>query len=109
MTVTSTQAGDVLILRVSGRLDGVTSPEFETACQQQIKPEIRRVVLDLSGVNYVSSAGLRAVLQASKRVRASGGELRLCGLRGTVKDTMEISGFYGLFPVYDSAEAALAP
>jgi anti-anti-sigma factor len=109
MTITSTHAGDAVVLRVAGRLDAITSPEFENTCQQSVKPETRRMVVDFEGVEYISSAGLRAILLAGKAVRAGGGVLGLSGLRGTVKNTLEMAGFAALFPVYDSIEAALEP
>jgi len=109
MTISLTHAGDTLVLRVAGRLDAMTSPEFEKTCQQCINSESRRMVVDLEGVDYISSAGLRAILLAAKAVQAGGGVLGLSSLRGAVKDTLEMAGFCALFPVYDSMEAALEP
>jgi anti-anti-sigma factor len=109
MTITSTHAGDTIVLRVAGRLDAITSPEFEKTCQQCINSESRRMMVDFEGVDYISSAGLRAILLAGKAVHAGGGVLGLSGLRGTVKDTLEMAGFCALLPVYDSMEAALEP
>ncbi len=108
MTVTPTHVGDAVVLRVAGRLDAVTSPDFEKTCQQYLNSESRRMVMDFEGVEYISSAGLRAILLAGKTLRARGGVLGLSGLRGTVKDTLEMAGFCALFPVHDSIEAALA-
>ncbi len=107
MTITPTHAGDAVVLRVAGRLDALTSPEFEKTCQQHINSETRRMVLDFEGVEYISSAGLRAILLAGKTLHAGGGVLRLSGLHGTVKDTLEMAGFCALFPVFASTEAAL--
>src|SRR5271157_2467223 len=109
MTITSTVAGDAVVLRVAGRLDAITSPEFEKTCQQSINSASRRMVVDFEGVEYISSAGLRAILLAGKAVHAGGGGLELSGLRGTVRDTLEMAGFCALSPVYDSMEAALEP
>ena len=109
MTITSTRVGDALVLRVTGRLDAVTSPDFEKTCQEYLTSDSRRIVMDFEGVEYISSAGLRAILLAGKTVRASGGVLGLSGLRGTVKKTLEMAGFCELFPVHDSIEAALEP
>ena len=107
MTITTTRAGDALVLHVAGRLDAITSPEFEKTCLQCLSPSSRRMVLDLEGTEYISSAGLRAILMAGKKVQAGGGILGLTGLRDTVKGTLEMAGFCTLFPVYDSMEAAL--
>jgi anti-anti-sigma factor len=109
MTITSTQAGDSVALRIAGRLDAVASPGFQKTWRQCISPESRRVVMDFEGVAYISSAGLRAIFEVGKAVQAGGGVLRLSGLHGTVKNTLEIAGFCALFPVYDSIEAALEP
>ena len=109
MTITTTHAGGAVGLRVAGRLDAITSAEFEKMCQQCINPESRRMVVDFEGVEYISSAGLRAILLIGKAVKAGGGVLGFSGLRGTVKDTLEMVGFCTLFPVYDSLEAALEP
>ena len=109
MTITTTHAGDAVVFRVAGRLDAITSPEFEKTCQQYINSESRRMVVDFEGVEYISSAGLRAILLIGKTVKAGGGVLEFSSLRGAVKDTLEMVGFCTLFPVYASAEAALEP
>jgi len=64
-------------------------------------------VLDLAGVDYLSSAGLRSILTLGKHAQSSGGKLVLCGIRGTVREIFEISGFLSLFPVADDMEQAV--
>lgn len=63
--------------------------------------------MDLSGVEYISSAGLRSLLVLGKRIKAKGGTLLLVGLQGMVKEVFDISGFAALFPVHASHEEAL--
>ncbi len=109
MTIASTHADNAAVLRISGRLDAITAPEFENACRQCIQPETRKVVLDFEGVEYISSAGLRAILVLGKTIQSGGGALVLSGLRGTAKVVLEVGGFCALFPVYDSVEVALEP
>ncbi len=65
-------------------------------------------MLDLSGVDYISSAGLRVILVAGKKLRATQGQLVLCGLRDEVRGVFEMSGFLDLFAVTANAEEALA-
>jgi len=81
MTITSTHADNAVVLRISGRLDAITAPEFESTCQQCINPQTRKVVLDFDGVEYISSAGLRAILLVGKTVKSGSGALvqRLAG------------------------------
>jgi anti-sigma B factor antagonist len=107
MTITPSVAGGALFLRVAGRLDSLTSPDFAAQCQELIGANQQKVVLNVEGVEYVSSAGLRAILVLGKAAQNRGGVLALCGVKGTVKTVMELAGFPNLFPIYDSPEAAL--
>jgi anti-anti-sigma factor len=66
-----------------------------------------RLVLDFSGLDYISSAGLRVLLMAAKRVQAEKGAMALFGMKEHVKDVFEISGFLPVLTVVDSAEAAI--
>jgi len=109
MTITAMHVGDAAVLHVAGRLDAITAPEFEKTCLQYLTPESRRMVLDFEGVEYISSAALRVILMAGKKLYASGGVLGLSTLHGIVKNTLEMAGFCTLFPVYESTEAALEP
>jgi len=100
------QKGTVLV--VTGRMDNVTSAEFEAACDNILQKNAKVLVLDLSELTYISSAGLRSVLSVAKKFKASGGKVLICGLTKMVKDVFQISGFSGIFPIFDSREAALA-
>ena len=64
-------------------------------------------MLDLSKVDYLSSAGLRSVLCLGKLTQANGGKLVLCGLKGAVREIFQISGFLGLFPVAETLVRAV--
>jgi len=107
MTITPTFAAGSLCLHVTGRLDALTSRDFETKCLESVAANPPRVVLNFEGVNYVSSAGVHAIVAVGKTVQKCGGVLALCGLKGTVQTVLEVSGLYSTFPVYESAEAAL--
>ncbi len=107
MTITPTLADNAVVLHVSGRLDAITAAEFESTCRQHINPETRKLVLDFEGVEYISSAGLRAILVIGKAMQAGAGALVFSSLRGMAEAVMELGGFYALFPVYDSVEVAL--
>jgi len=106
MTITPTVADGVLFLNVSGRIDALTSPDFQARCQESLATIPPRVVLNFDGVDYVSSAGVHAIVAVGKAIQKGGGVLALCGLKGIVKTVMEVSGLTASFTVYDSAEAA---
>ena len=88
-----------LLIGVNGRLDTMTAPEFDRYAQAELGQENGQVVLDLHGLDYVSSAGLRALLGLTKLVEANGGKMSICGLRGEVQKVFELSGFIRIFAV----------
>lgn len=97
-----------ILVKIKGRMDALMIGDFDRAFDTLIQEGGKNFVLDTSGLEYVSSAGLRSVLSAYKKIKAGGGNLLLCGLGGVVKEVFEISGFASIFQVYDSAETALA-
>jgi anti-anti-sigma factor len=88
-------------------MDVSTVGDFENSCAKLIQDRTTAMVLDLSALDYISSAGLRAILGVEKKLKFQNGKLVLCGLRGMVKEVFQISGFAVLFPVCATAEAAL--
>jgi len=107
MECTGHKTGTTMVINVTGRMDGVTAKDFEKACGACIDQGETRLVLDLSGVEYISSAGLRSFLIIGKRIKAAGGALVLAGLQEMVREVFEISGFATLFPIFPSLEKAL--
>ncbi len=96
-----------LVVSIMGRLDAVSAGEFDQEMDGQIKKGESNFVLDLSRLDYVSSAGLRSILSTSKRLKENRGTLTLCGLQGSVKEVFDISGFSSIFTIYESLESAL--
>ena len=107
MTIDSKKVGTVLVATVAGRLDALTAPEFDAWFSERAQAGENRLVLDLAGLDYISSAGLRSLLAAAKRVRQASGSIVLCGLSGTVAEVFGISGFFSIFTVAATAEEAL--
>jgi anti-anti-sigma factor len=85
--------GGVLVLSPQGRLDAATSAAFENEAKNLVGGKATPVVLNLETLEYISSAGLRAVLTTAKHVKSLGGGFTLCGLQGSVATVMEVSGF----------------
>lgn len=106
MTVSIREAGGVHVVALAGELDANTSP----LAQQQILPlatDGSRILLDLSGVSFMSSAGLRLLLSTYRQVAAQNGAVALAGLSEDLKDTMSMTGFLSFFTIHDSAESGL--
>jgi anti-anti-sigma factor len=96
-----------LVVSVSGRIDAVSAPDFDRQVEEQITKGEINFLMDLSGLDYISSAGLRSMLTTAKKLRANNGDLILCGLRDIVNEVFDVSGFSTIFKIYDSVEEAL--
>lgn len=107
MDVTQKKQGKALILSVTGRLDAVTSPIFEDRLVRLIEGGEWNLILDLGRLDYLSSAGLRAILSTAKKIPRSEGQMIVCNLSGMIREVFSISGFDGIFPIADSIEEAL--
>src|SRR5689334_20338782 len=107
MKVDESQDGDALVLTLTGRLDAVTSPPVEARLLEAVRRS-PGVVLDLSGLDYVSSAGLRILLKAAKQAKGAKSRLALAALRPAVHEVFEVSGFFSLLDAYPSRREALA-
>lgn len=106
MNITRSVNGEAAVFRLRGRLDSTTSPLLQSTVLPAIQDGPARLALDFSGVEYVSSAGLRVLLMAAKQARAAGGGAALFGLSEPVREVFEISGLTGVIPI--SADEAAA-
>jgi anti-sigma B factor antagonist len=99
----------ILVINVSGQVDSATAPMLGDKLNMVISKGHTYLVLDLGGVPYMSSAGLRVLSIALKTVRASGvgGEVCLACLSKTVAHAFRISGFSQVFSIYDNVPAAV--
>jgi anti-anti-sigma factor len=105
MQLSEIRRGDVLIVELKGRLDAETSKGVHDKLADLIERGERRLVLDGSELLYVSSSGLKVLLQASKRLAHSAGNMVLCSLSDRIRRVLDIAGF-SLFLIYDSQEEA---
>lgn len=108
MRIEAARQGAARVVRLDGRLDSTTSPGLEQELLPWLVPGDARAVLDLSGVQYVSSAGLRLILMAAKRAKAAGGALAVCCLPAPVRDVFVISGFDRIIPILGTEAEAVA-
>ncbi|MBL8429690.1 MAG: STAS domain-containing protein [Dechloromonas sp.] len=105
---TREQAG-VLIVSVSGRIDHITSEEFTKSLGPLLDrcvPGNPSVLLDFSGVDYISSAGLRVLMMASRRAKAQKGVFAIASLQPMVQEVFAISRFNLIVPCYVSVDTA---
>jgi len=108
MEVSTRKENNVMIVFVKGRMDAVSSPEFEKELLHLMDQGERRFIVDLRDLEYISSAGLRIILVAAKRLKQEQGQLVLSSLQDIVKEVFDISGFSAVIPISRSTESALS-
>ena len=106
MQISTRTTNDIHIVAVTGSLDSTTSPEAQKSLDAVVAGA-RKVALDFSQLDYISSAGLRILLGAAKQLRGKGGTLAMFGLNQSVREVFEISGFSSILSVYQSEAEAL--
>jgi len=103
MEITAQEFKRCSLVKPSGRIDSATAPQFQDALDAVTESGTYRLVLDMSEVDFISSAGLRAIVNARKTCRRyNRGDLVLASPSENVQRTMELAGFYTLFDVYDT-------
>ncbi len=107
MQIQTEKVNNRIIVSVKGKIDAVTAPEFEKALANLMAQGENTFLLDFSGLEYISSAGLRSILATAKQVKPKGGNILFFVLRGNVKDVFSISGFGTIFKIYATQEDAL--
>lgn len=96
--IDKTQNAAQTTLALSGRLDTITAPELETQLRTLL-PETAALVLDLSALDYISSAGLRVLLVAQKEMNKKNGQLTLSHVNETVMEVLDITGFTDILTI----------
>ena len=110
MNIQSERRGEVEVVFAKGRIDFAGAGIFREALLPYLDSCVAggtALLLHLGGVDYISSAGLRELLIAAKKVKASGGRMMVCALQPTVSEVVRISRFDLVLNIADSAESAL--
>ena len=97
-----------LVVDMSGRLDTQTSGPAMEELQRYLDDSDGNLLVNLSGLEFVASSGLRVILRAAKQVKANGGNMKVCCARGVVKEVLESSGFDSLLDLHEEEEQALS-
>ena len=107
MEISITESGDVRILSFQGNLDTNTSPQAESEINSLIDAGAQKLLVNFEKLDYISSAGLRILLATAKKLKASEGDLKICGLNETVQEVFDISGFATILSVTKTEDEAL--
>ena len=108
MEIKDKQVDGVTVIALTGSIDAMTAPKITEFIQDHIARGNIKLVADMSGVDYTSSAGLRVLLVAIKETRSQSGDLRLTGVQPDVRKVLNLSGFTDILKLFDSLDAAIA-
>ncbi len=107
MEITATKHASATVLALAGRLDGLASPGLEKQVDALVASGERALVLDLSKLDYVSSAGLRVFLTAAKKFKTASGRATFAALPPSIREVFELSGFLTVLDVRADVAASL--
>lgn len=106
LDATTFNIGDITVVRPSGRIDSATAKLFEDHLLTAIQNQSCKLVIDLSGVDYVSSAGLRVFLIGAKIAKEHGRALTVCSVLPHVREIFDITGFSSLLGLHATLDEA---
>jgi stage II sporulation protein AA (anti-sigma F factor antagonist) len=107
MNVKVSSAGDFTVVGVEGRIDTTNAAGFELKLMELVDAGASKILLDCSGLSYISSSGLRVFLVVQKKMGALKGQLRICNLQPVIKEIFDISGFSTIFSVFADRDSAV--
>ncbi len=107
MDIETQTVDDVIIVTLTGEMNGRTAPRVEAQLLPMACPGCK-LLLNMAGVTFLSSAGLRILLMLYRKIEAQGGAIALANLREPIQDTMSITGFLHFFTAHPSEAAGIA-
>ncbi|MGF1505614.1 MAG: STAS domain-containing protein [Chloroflexi bacterium] len=107
MEIESNQIDGVTILALFGTLDALTAAQLEGAVESALSAEERQLVLNLADLIFLSSAGLRTLITATRAAREHDGDLRVAAVSERVRRVLELAGFDRIVPVFDTVDDAV--
>ncbi len=107
MEIRHHKTAGVAVVTLSGRFDAPSAPEAEDAFKGYLQDGTKKVLIDLSGVEYISSGGLRVIIMVTKALEKVNGTLKLCGLTPFVSEVFEITNLSKRYEICEDQRAGL--
>lgn len=107
MEIKEDQVDNQIVVSLTGRIDSTAAVEFEEKLIQIIDSGRNTLVIDFKNIQFISSAGLRVLLLAAKKVKPYGGKIILCEMSKDVREVFDISGFSTIFDIRDNVAEAV--
>lgn len=108
MELKETKKGNYLIIYLPSRLDTSNYTQLENKLIGIIDGGEKDIIVDCSGLVYISSSGLRVLLMALKKITGINGKFHLCSLQDNIREIFEISGFTSIFNIFETVDEAIA-
>lgn len=108
MEISQTQKDSTVVLAIKGRLDTLSSGALQASLDKLINSGQHQILIDCTGLEFISSSGLRVLLSAAKQLNGMAGKIALCALKDRIKEVFDIAGFTVLFSIFDDEAAALS-
>ena len=106
-SLTTERSGQTLIVSAKGRIDGTNANEVQGVLSSAIEPGVKLMLLDLGGLTYISSAGLRVIMLTARTLDRSGAKFAVGSPAGPIREVFQISGFDQIIPIFDSQAEAI--
>ena len=107
MKIVEEKQDAINIFKLDGRLDSNTAQDFETSIFDAISNGSKYMIFNFKDIDYISSAGLRVILKATKALKREEGKIMLCDMQDYVKEVFEIAGFDTFLPIVSTMDDAL--
>jgi anti-sigma B factor antagonist len=106
MNVSITEKGEVQVVEIEGSIDSKTAADLQQSVMDVVS-KASHVILDLSKVSFVSSAGLRVLLMVYRQLKTKDGKVLLVGVSEEIKEIMFMTGFNNFFEIYQTVDEGL--
>lgn len=107
MDIKFVMKGEIPIVRINGRLDATAAPIADKTIKKILNTDCLRMIFDLSTLEYLSSSGLKVILEAAKELKRKKGKFVLCSLNDYVKEIFNVSGLNSLITIEDTVESGI--
>lgn len=108
LSIETDNTQNISVMKVTGRVDSETAPDLDTALSKLLNENRNKIVLNLQAVEFLSSAGLRAMVKALKGAQKSGGDVRLAAVSQPIEVILRTVGMMQMFKMYSTSEEAAA-
>jgi len=108
LSIETDNTQNISVMKVTGRVDSDTAPDLDTALSKLLEDNRNKIVLNLQGVEFLSSAGLRAMVKALKDARNSGGDVHLASVSEPIEVILRTVGMMQIFKWFSTSEEAAA-